>query len=418
VRLLTDIEQGSPARPHAASTEQIEAQLERILESDPFRHSKRHPRFLRFVVGKVLEGTGEEIKERLIGVEVFDRALDYDASSDPIVRVAAGEIRKRLAQYYLDTGRPGELRIDLHLGSYVPAIYWPQPALSAVPFDDLPPLRNLHSDPPASALTAEKGPRWTIAGRKYLLLGMLLLTMAAAAGTAVLVRRSRSDRELAAFWKPISDSSTALFCVGDLNFIMPQSGELQNASLEESIQGRNHLGQMNVAAFGKLSSMLGLRGVSSSVQLADIATLSDLRAQPVIFIGSFDNRWTERVLENTRYRIVWEPNAHSAKIIDTQNPRIAWVVDFSLPRDKIQRDYAIVARVFSPLTGQPAVVIAGVGPYGTTAASEFATNPAYFQQFVAQAPKGWRSHNVEIVLTAEVVEGRSAAPSVIAYDVR
>jgi hypothetical protein len=36
------------------------------------------------------------------------------------VRVIAGEVRKRLAQYYYEPEHRGELRIELHPGSYVP----------------------------------------------------------------------------------------------------------------------------------------------------------------------------------------------------------------------------------------------------------------------------------------------------------
>src|SRR5580658_7923570 len=81
---------------------EIRAQLERLLANPFFSHSKRFPTFLRFVIEQTLAGEEENIKERTLGIEIFGRDADYDTSSDPIVRVTAAEIRKRVAQYYQD----------------------------------------------------------------------------------------------------------------------------------------------------------------------------------------------------------------------------------------------------------------------------------------------------------------------------
>ena len=74
----------------------VQQQLERLLASPLFHSSKRYAQFLRFVVGRTLEGQGHDLKERILGIEVFDRPPDYDTNTDPIVRVTAAEIRKRI----------------------------------------------------------------------------------------------------------------------------------------------------------------------------------------------------------------------------------------------------------------------------------------------------------------------------------
>jgi hypothetical protein len=102
------------------SRSELLEQLERIVRSKHFRNSKRYPTFLRFVVEQTLAGKTEGLKERTLGVDVFARPSHYDTNEDPIVRVTAGEIRKRIAQYYQEPGHGEELRIDLPLGSYVP----------------------------------------------------------------------------------------------------------------------------------------------------------------------------------------------------------------------------------------------------------------------------------------------------------
>ncbi len=96
----------------------VHDQLERILDDPHFKGSKRYTRFLLFVVEETLNGNSDGIKERSLGIAVFDRQADYDTNSDSIVRVAASEVRKRLAQYYDSPGRDHELRIELPPGSY------------------------------------------------------------------------------------------------------------------------------------------------------------------------------------------------------------------------------------------------------------------------------------------------------------
>src|ERR1039458_1027121 len=97
----------------------INEQLDRLLKSSFFSNSKRYPALLSHVVTRALEGQTSELKERALGIEVFDRAADYDTNIDPVVRITAGEIRKRLAQYYCEPEHEGELRIELRSGSYV-----------------------------------------------------------------------------------------------------------------------------------------------------------------------------------------------------------------------------------------------------------------------------------------------------------
>src|SRR5262245_18843102 len=101
------------------------AQLTRILESPQFRSSKKCSLFLRYVVEQASDNNLECLKERILGVEVFKRDPQYDTNQDPVVRGTAGEVRKRLAQYYLEPGRAEELRVSLPAGSYVPEIHAP-----------------------------------------------------------------------------------------------------------------------------------------------------------------------------------------------------------------------------------------------------------------------------------------------------
>jgi len=97
---------------------EIERQLIRMAESREFRKCLQLLRFLRFVVNEALTGGGA--KERVIGMEVFRRPPDYDAGADPVVRVEARRLRRKLAEYYSGQGREDPLEIRLPKGGYVP----------------------------------------------------------------------------------------------------------------------------------------------------------------------------------------------------------------------------------------------------------------------------------------------------------
>jgi adenylate cyclase len=106
-------------------------QLDRILSSPGFVRNERMSRFLRVLVERHLEGRDEELKESLIGVEVFGRRTDFDPKQDSIVRTEAGRLRARLAEYYAGDGRDDSIVIELPKGGYVPTFRHAEPAQTA-----------------------------------------------------------------------------------------------------------------------------------------------------------------------------------------------------------------------------------------------------------------------------------------------
>src|ERR1700761_7126029 len=114
--------------------DQVRRQMERLLATAHFKNSRRYPALFRFIVEETLEGRGEFLKERLLGIRVFNRAPDYDTADDPIARVTIAEIRKRIAQYYHEEAHESEMRIELMPGRYEPE-FWPRKT-RASPADD------------------------------------------------------------------------------------------------------------------------------------------------------------------------------------------------------------------------------------------------------------------------------------------
>src|SRR5712691_5214567 len=106
---------------NGVSPDSVTTQLERIFSSESFGKSSQTSRLLRFVVERTLEGRADEIKENVLGVEVFGRQ-SFDPRTDTIVRVEATRLRQKLAYYYESEGKQDAIRIVLPKGTYVPVL--------------------------------------------------------------------------------------------------------------------------------------------------------------------------------------------------------------------------------------------------------------------------------------------------------
>lgn len=105
--------------PHATV---IREHLTAVLSSPALAGAERLSRLLQFIVEETLRGREARLKEVRIGLDVFGRRPDsYDPAFDPIVRVQMGRLRAKLRAYYDGPGRDQPIRIDVPVGSYVPA---------------------------------------------------------------------------------------------------------------------------------------------------------------------------------------------------------------------------------------------------------------------------------------------------------
>ncbi len=107
--------------PHVA---EVLSQVERILASQTFKRVQGHARdFLAFVVERKLLGQERRIKEKNIAIHVFHEPPDYNpAGRTAKIRVAAGNLRQKLVEYYEIEGRSDPIEITLPNFGYVPEI--------------------------------------------------------------------------------------------------------------------------------------------------------------------------------------------------------------------------------------------------------------------------------------------------------
>src|SRR5579871_504199 len=281
------IERRSSADEFAPTPAEVREQLARLLDSSLFRSSRRYPGMLRFIVERKLDGHTEQLKERTLGVEVFGRRAEYDTNQDPIVRISAGEIRKRLALYYQQPGHERELRIELPLGSYVPVFHPP-----------------VGAPKPAPARWAARPFR---IDRRWWWLGV-----AACVPLAALSWNRTSPAEQ--FWRPVLRPGSAVSLLVARSPV--DSGHLVSGAAFASRS--SNIAWPDAMTLAKLSGLLQSMGHPVDIRREDRASFDDLRQGPVVLIGGFNVGWTLRLMDEGRFRFQHEGSF--CWIQDQQNP--------------------------------------------------------------------------------------------------
>jgi hypothetical protein len=395
----------------------VARQLERILASPAFKSSRRNSKLLRYLVDKTLDGRTELLKERLLGTEVFGRPADYDTSSDHIVRSTAGEIRKRLAQFYLQNGVNAEIRIDLIAGSYIPRFR--------------PPEDKAISDALQAGRVTEAASATTEHPRRLLVtlaLATAALSVLIAGGWVISHFVSGADA-VGRFWKPLFESPSPIaVCVGDPRKAWSGSEANAFASFPLINSGSRHLvrpaASPNIwfyrsVPFGdavtltRLTSLFSRENKESRVVYTPDSTLFDLRQNAAVAVGGIDNFWTMHLTRDLRYRFQLDAPSNTIFIEDRQAPlRRDWQVPIDMPRNDVNVDYAIVARVVHPATGRAVVIAGGIRDCGTLSAGEFLTSWASLEALERRAPRHWE--NVEAVISTKVFKGTPGPPEIAA----
>jgi hypothetical protein len=402
----------------------VREQLERLITHPLFANSKRYPALLAYTVEQSLLGNAAELKERSIAVEVFGRAPTYDANADPVVRITAGEVRKRLTQYYYDPSHREELIIELPTGSYVPLFRPPErmPREPEAPGEPMEPGSEIAAHPAAPPLRSKM--RW------WLFTGVLLLTAGAAVSGWYAGQRSHDDApppsNIDRFWEPVTASlNPTTFCLGepakniDLNAVNSYDAPVVTNSQPEQLYVRlhlsGHLALADVVTLTRTVAALASRHKTFRIAPASEASFSQLREGPVVLIGAFDNIWTLRVTQKLRFG--FESKEGEALLVDRKSQQqTTWATAWDLPYKKLSRDYAIVARIHDATTGQPVIIAAGISEEGTEAAGEILYNPVYLDTLLAKAPPNWEHMNMEAVIETQVIEGHPGPPTILAVE--
>jgi hypothetical protein len=386
----------------ATQREMVKEQLERILASSLFRNSRRFPDFLRYTVNHALIGETEGLKERTLGVSVFGRDPNYDTSADPVVRVTAAEVRKRITQYYEALGHEHEMRIEFERGSYVPEFKFS--------YD------NPRRETPAPATTNEKKQRWNT--KNWALVGCGVTPCLA---LCIFLLGSARQTALDRFWGPVvSTDSSALLCIPDpvppsfRSAPAPVQSAMNSAPGPETPAAAPHVVSLgDSVALSLVSGVLGRKGQDFRVRATEDVTLDDLKEGPVVLIGAFDNKWTMRLA--TGLRFAFEHDDSSGYIADLKNPLSRqWEAADQFTVGSSSVDYGLISRVIDATTGHSVITVAGLHHFGTEAAAECLAETPCLEAAARLAPGNWRKSNLQIVLKTTVIGQNSGEPQVLA----
>ena len=367
-------------------------ELRRILGSRLFTNSPKKTRFLEFVCEQTFVGNGEKLNEYQIGVEVYERGVDFNPQRDPIVRVQAHEIRRLLKKYYDDEGKTSTIRMDLPAGHYVPIF-----------------TRNIEQksafeEPRTSPVADERLGRlpWTLAA----VFGILCVVLTALLALSWNSRNTPSKpagaslpETLQWFWQPfLSASEGPLITIpnhpllraahdGDSPQTLAGGHEIPKSSLPE-FRDTIHFHELkrfifvpSLTDFTSVGETLGVVdlcemfssvGRKCRVQQSRLVNLDEIKGDNAILLGG-NQAWSGRVFLN-------KPGFQfQSGVIFNRNPQPGeqseYKPEFDSVTNQLTRDYALVLMLPNETKDKRVLLIYGIYTQGSQAAIEFLANP-------------------------------------------
>jgi hypothetical protein len=416
----------------------VQAALSEVLESTPFKTSKQSQQLLQYIVLQTVRGHYDLLKERIIGAEVFGRHADYDTSDDPIVRTRAGDVRKRLAQYYLGEGRQSTLRIEISPGSYHATLVEPPkpaPVVSVTQVRDADAINEVSAGNEVNLSQVRDPSRSVNQNRrtaKIWLTGVIALFATGAAAWLLLWPRKPID----VFWQPLLDAKKPVLIYSGANAVYMLKAQFidkyESIHHIDTLENKGHEFVVPLSPDTKISAsdlisfnneFVTLGDLSANVRVAALLTahnkdfdlrsgedvgFSDLHESPSLLVGAFNNRWTMELTGDLPF--VFDRELTIRDRIDKSR---SWTPTFS-PEGAVTQDYAVVTRIPHSKSDQPLITIAGITQFGTRAAADFITSPQFLSDFLESAPKDWASKKMQVVLQSKVVNNIPTTPIVVA----
>ncbi len=437
----------------------VQEALEAILSSAPMRSTLQCQALLQYIVEHTLSGELSLLRERVIGREVFGRRADYEPGEDPVVRIRAADLRKRLALYYQSLHVIPDVRVDVPSGSYKASFTWradtpptaitstalhPEHSPETPAFETPSFIGNLplapHAEtsvipPDQDSVAHAPLPQRVHSSFHYKKIALLIFCAVLIAGLMAAANwyRGRSDRILRTFWAPVLDSpKSALLSIGS-NAVYRVSDEKA-----DEYSRRNHLENSGMEFFPQFDSnqtiiSTGLHPAENSfVALGDVASVSEVvgtlahfnkgyqerfpndvsfaevRNNPTVLIGGFNNPMTRELTRNFRFVL-----SARNRIEDRQEPGKAWVLNASTDSHDTE-DFAIITRVLRHDEDEPMVSVAGMGQYGTLAATDFVCKPEAIRQLSAALGKDGLRKNFQVVLRIKIMDFKPTSTSIVA----
>lgn len=418
---------------NASEREQVQAAIQEILISSSFSSSSQNQSLLRYVVEHSIAGDEALLRERVIGKEVFHRPADYEPGEDPVVRIRVADLRKRLAIYY-QAHPSASPRISIPVGGYRAAFEFlapPRQEEAAVPpASEIVPAR-LETEQQGSAPTVHVAQDQPRRNRQVILtLGIVFAVVFAFLG--IRFYAARPHGAVQQFWSPLlTTNSPVLLSVGS-NAVYRLSEGFSDNYVKE-----HHLEASGMEFFPTLDphqtvDSIGLRPAPDSfVALGDVAAVAELtrtltglnkpqqirfsndisfaevRSNPTVSIGGFNNQMTREFTKKLRFTLT-----SRNRIDDHLNPGQSWLLNASIDSHDTE-DYALITRLLAGNATGPFLSLAGMGQYGTLAATDFVCDEESIKKLAQVAPN-WQHQNLQAVLRIKVVDYKAISTEIVA----
>lgn len=363
------------------ATDSVMEHLDKICASSFFISSKRCQQFLRYVVGEAIQGRGEQIKERNIAHEVFGKGSNFEPGEHSLVRVKAGEVRKRLFDFY-ESESPSGIRIELPVGSYVPQFRLLQ---------DAPPTAE-PEQPPVESIAKPFNRRrfmWAAGGT---------LGLAGAASFVPLLYKRTTPLDL--LWRPVFATKAPLL------IFIPVMHE-QNGDVTEWV------GIGPAAALRHAADFLTEHHYPYQLRFGADLTFSQLSEQPSLLLGGFEVDWTLRMTRDLRFTPVLNRETGERAFVDKQTNQ-TWKAIKNPSNPYVDVDYGILCRLFDSSTGQIVFLAVGTQTFGTEGAANLLFYPELFSGVAKQAPSNWQTLNIQAVIRVSVIGTTPSTPELVA----
>jgi hypothetical protein len=374
---------------HVTDVEPRLVEVDKLVNSHTLHGSESLCKLLRYLAEHAVRHPGVALKEYQIATEVFGRPADFDPQLDSLVRVQAGRLRAKIAEYYANEGADDPILVELPKGTYSLAFH----TATASGKSTIHPV----SEAQATQRTAPGSPR---SSRTVFTLS-IILTVAVLAIAALLVDRFTSNRPgnvdesapavFRVFWHPFAtgpDSPWVIFSNGA--FIgRPETGLRYFDPARDSREGisDHYTGVGEVIAVYDLTQVFTQLHRQIRVKRGSLFSLDDAQSNNLIFVGSPAENLSLRDIPSTHQfvfqRATSGPRKGDLAIVNV-DPRADEPKMFfaNPPGTPLTEDYAIVGLVPGMNSARSVLILAGTTTIGTQAAAEFVCRQDSLQQLL------------------------------------
>ncbi|HVO62936.1 MAG TPA: hypothetical protein VMT53_18545 [Terriglobales bacterium] len=404
----------SPGR-HEVSTE-----INRIVSSETLRASESLCRLLRYLAQRALEHPGASLKEYQIATEVFGRPADFDPHLDSTIRVQAGRLRLKLAEYYATEGRDDDIVVELPKGTYVLNFRANSPA---APRDTIPQSDKVRADPKPVVLPIAMPPN-----RRSRIVIPLLATLLVAAATVIaflvvdrtfsssaVIPASNLTAPLQTFWRAFAQAPEEPWVVFSNGAFIgrPETGmRYFNAATDNRDKILDHYtGVGEVLAIHELDRVFYTMHREIRVKRGSLLSLDDAKNDNLIFVGSSAENLSLLELPGSREfifkRMDSGPRRGDLGVFNVHPKPGEPTMFLATPGPPLTEDYATLTLTSGLTPGRHMLILAGTTTLGTQAAAEFVCRADSLQELMERLGVDANSEvkPFEAVLRVKVTRG-------------